>query len=167
MKKTKIILSAVLALAACTKETEQASLVPVPVSPKYTYDITINRADTKAVKSGWEDGDVVCVFFSNIAAPKYLKFTYQNSEWTKTQYNGAEAQDFDFPGDGTMTAVYLPYGSDAVVIADGESFKFDKTYTSYYLISSPWPLTSRAPSWDGTNGGSAAKAYGCSVAGTT
>ena len=62
MKKTMIILSAVLVLAACTKETEQASLVPVPVSPKYTYDITINRADTKAVKSGWEDGDVVCVF---------------------------------------------------------------------------------------------------------
>ncbi len=140
MKKTVIILSAVLALAACTKEMEQPSQVSVPSSNKYTYDITINRADTKAVKSGWEDGDVVCVFFSNIAAPKYLKFTYQNSEWTKTQYNGAEAQDFDFPGDGTMTAVYLPYGSDAVVIADGESFKFDKTYTSYYLMAEKSPF---------------------------
>ena len=133
MKKTVIILSAIFSLVACNKEPEPASQISAPAFQKYTYNITINRADTKAVKSGWEDGDVVCVFFSNVAAPKYLKFTYNQSEWTKTQYNGAEARDFDFPGDGTMTAVYLPYGKDAVVIADGESFKFDKTYTSYYM----------------------------------
>ena len=151
MKKTVIILSAVLSLAACSKEMEPTSQVPVPASNKYTYNITINRADdTKAVKSGWEDGDVVCVFFSNIAAPKYLKFTFNNSEWTKTQYNGAQAQDFDFPGDGTMTAVYLPYGSDAVVIADGGSFKFDKTYTSYYMRAEKSPFTVDGTTVSGT-----------------
>ncbi|MBR1574525.1 MAG: hypothetical protein IJ652_06740 [Bacteroidales bacterium] len=152
MKKTMIILSAVLALAACTKEMEQAPMasVPAPVSVKYTYNITINRADTKATKSGWEDGDVVYVFFSNIAAPQYLKFTYGNSAWTKTQYNGAQAQDFDFPGDGTMTAVYLPYGSDAVVMADGGSFKFDKTYTSYYMRAEQSPYTVEGTTVSGT-----------------
>ncbi|MBO7118163.1 MAG: hypothetical protein J6V81_05755, partial [Bacteroidales bacterium] len=78
MKKTVIILSTVLALVACNKETvEQKSI------SQYTYEITITRADdTKAVKSAWESGDVVYVFFSDVAAPKYLKFTYSGTEWS-------------------------------------------------------------------------------------
>lgn len=129
MKKTMIVLSALIALVACNKvETEQ------PTAKEYTYDITITRADdTKAVKSAWENGDVVYVFFSNVAAPKYLKFTYDGSAWTRTQYNGATAESFTYPGNGNMTAIYLPYGNDAVVSADGTSFKFNKSYTSYYL----------------------------------
>ena len=129
MKKTMIVLSALIALVACNKvETEQ------PTAKEYTYDITITRADdTKAVKADWDSGDVVYVFFSNVAAPKYLKFTYDGSAWTRTQYNGATAESFTYPGNGTMTAIYLPYGNDAVVSADGTSFKFNKSYTSYYL----------------------------------
>lgn len=137
MKKTMIVLSALIALVACNiVETEQ------PTAKEYTYDITITRADdTKAVKSGWEDGDVVYVFFSNVAAPKYLKFTYDGSAWTRTQYNGATAEFFTYPGNGNMTAIYLPYGNDAVVSADGTSFKFDKSYTSYYLKAEKAPYT--------------------------
>lgn len=137
MKKTMIVLSALIALVACNKvETEQ------PTAKEYTYDITITRADdTKAVKSGWEDGDVVYVFFSNVEAPKYLKFTYDGSAWTRTQYNGATAESFTYPGNGNMTAIYLPYGNDAVVSADGTSFKFDKSYTSYYLKAEKAPYT--------------------------
>lgn len=137
MKKTMIVLSAVLALVACGKrDMEQPSVTP------YTYDITITRADdTKAVKADWENGDVVYVFFSNVAAPKYLKFTYNGSAWTRTQYNGATAGSFTYPGNGTMTAIYLPYGNDAVVSADGTSFKFDKSYTSYYLKAEKAPYT--------------------------
>ncbi len=135
MKKTMIVLSAVLALVACNKvETEQ------PTAKEYTYDITITRADdTKAVKSAWENGDVVYVFFSNVAAPNYLKFTYNGTAWTRTQYNGATAESFTYPGNGTMTAIYLPYGNDAVVSADGTSFKFNKSYTSYYLKAEKAP----------------------------
>lgn len=129
MKKTVIILSTVLALVACNKETvEQKSI------SQYTYEITITRADdTKAVKSAWESGDVVYVFFSDVAAPKYLKFTYGGTEWSSVQYNGDTAESFAYPGTGTMTAIYLPYGNDAVVSADGTSFKFDETFTSYFL----------------------------------
>lgn len=129
MKKTMIVLSALIALVACNKvETEQ------PTAKEYTYDITITRADdTKAVKSNWDNGDVVYVFFSNVAAPKYLKFTYNGTAWTRAQYNGDSEEAFDYPASGTMTAIYLPYGNNAVVSADGGSFKFDKTFTSYFL----------------------------------
>ena len=137
MKKTMIVLSALIALVACNKvETEQ------PSATTYTYDITITRADdTKAVKSDWESGDVVYVFFSNVAAPQYLKFTYNGTAWTRTQYNGDTAGSFTYPGSGNMTAIYLPYGNDAVVSADGTSFKFDKSYTSYYLKAEKAPYT--------------------------
>lgn len=137
MKKTMIVLSAVLALLSCGKiDMEQPSATP------YTYDITITRADdTKAVKADWESGDVVYVFFSNVEAPKYLKFTYDGTAWTRTQYNGATAESFSYPGSGNMTAIYLPYGNDAVVSADGTSFKFDKSYTSYYLKAEKTPYT--------------------------
>lgn len=132
-----IVLSAVLALLSCGKrEIEQ------PSATTYTYDITITRADdTKAVKSDWENGDVVYVFFSNVEAPKYLKFTYDGSAWTRTQYNGATAESFTYPGNGNMTAIYLPYGNDAVVSADGTSFNFNKSYTSYYLKAEKAPYT--------------------------
>ena len=124
-----IILSAVLALVACNKNDAEQ-----PIVPQYTYDITITRTDeTKAVKSDWETGDVVYVFFSDVAAPKYLKFTYGGTEWSREQYKGSEKESFTYPGSGTMTAIYLPYGNDAVVSADGTSFKFDKTFTSYFL----------------------------------
>lgn len=137
MKKTMILLSALFALVAChNMDIEQ------PTATEYTYDITITRADdTKAVKAGWENGDVVYVFFSNVEAPKYLKFTYDGSAWTRTQYNGATAESFTYPGSGNMTAIYLPYGNDAVVSANGASFKFDKSFTCYFLKAEKAPFT--------------------------
>ena len=123
MKKTMIVLSALLALIACNKENAQ------PESTPTVFNITINREDgTKAVKSDWENGDVVYVFFSTVAAPNYVKYTYDGSEWSNVKVG-----TFDITTNGTMTAIYLPYGNDAVVSADGTSFKFDKTFTSYFL----------------------------------
>lgn len=123
MKKTMIILGALLALVACNKENTQ------PESTPTVFNITINREDgTKAVKSDWESGDVVYVFFSTVAAPNYVKYTYNGSEWSNTKVG-----TFDITTNGTMTAIYLPYGNDAVVSAEGTSFKFNKTFTSYFL----------------------------------
>ena len=123
MKKTMIVLSALLALVACNKENVQ------PESTSTVFNITINHENgTKAVKSGWENGDVVYVFFSTVAAPNYVKYTYDGTAWSNTKVG-----TFDITTNGTMTAIYLPYGNDAVVSADGTSFKFDKTFTSYFL----------------------------------
>lgn len=118
-----IVLSALLALAACNKENTR------PESTPTVFNITINRADdTKAAKTDWENGDVVYVFFSTVAAPNYLKYTYDGGAWSNTKVG-----DFEITEAGKMTAIYLPYGNSETVSADGTSFKFGNTYTSYYL----------------------------------
>ena len=134
MKRFFAILAAGLGLLACTKETPVAETATQPLK----FNITVNRADspdTKAVKTGWEDGDVVCVFFSEAEAPKYLEMKYdaETESWTNTQKNGTEEETFDLT-EGTMTAVFLPFGSDAEVGADDDgNFVFNKMYYSYFL----------------------------------
>jgi len=97
------------------------------------------RATTRAVKTGWESGDAIFVFFDNIAAPKHLKMTYDGSAWTYTEYDGATATagalGLTNGMTGTMRAVFLPFGSTATVSADGTSFKFSETKYSYYLTA--------------------------------
>lgn len=131
MKKTMIILSALFALVGCSKENTQ------PEPTQTVFNITITREDdTKAVKADWENGDVVYVFFSTVAAPNYVKCTYNGSDWSNTKVG-----TFDITEPGTMTAIYLPYGNAETVSADGTSFKFGNTYTSYYLKAEKAPYT--------------------------
>lgn len=133
MKKMFVILSVAFALAACDLEIPNQQ----EVITKNEFNITITRADdTKAVKTGWEEGDVVFVFFSTVAAPDYVKFTYSSGTWSNTKVG-----TFDITSNGNMTAIYLPYGNSETVSADGTSFKFSNTYTSYYLKAEKAPYT--------------------------
>lgn len=134
MKKTLWILCAtVLALASCSKElspteTDQQTKDPVEV----VFNLSVMHPDaTKAVKDDWETGDVVFVFFSGQTAPAYLELKFNGTTWVNTQ----KGLSFSASESGTMTAVYLPFGSGATVKkgADGTSYEFDKTYYSYYL----------------------------------
>lgn len=123
MKKTIIILSALIALVGCNKENTQ------PENTPNVFNITITReGDTKAVKADWENGDVVYVFFSTVAAPNYVKYTFDGTDWSNTKVG-----TFDITTAGYMTAIYLPYGNTETVSTDGTNFKFGNTYTSYYL----------------------------------
>lgn len=101
-------------------------------------DIT-SHASTRAVKMDWENGDVIFVFFSNVDAPKYLKMTFDGTDWESVEYDGSVATP-DCLGltegmTGTMRAVFLPFGNDATVSADGTDFKFSETYYTYYLTA--------------------------------
>ena len=149
MKKIWIItLLAVATALSCAKINEQETVEPEekPAAEKtegrIVFNIQVNQAEgqTKAVKSGWETGDVVYVFFSGAAAPKHLKMTFDGTSWTSAEYNGAtltpDALGLQNGDTGTMRAVFLPFGSDAVVSASGTSFIFDKTYYTYYLTAS-------------------------------
>ena len=130
MKKTlAILMLAGLTLLACTKEAP----VTTDASSPLAFNLTVTHPqDTKAVKTAWEDGDVVFVFFSEAEAPRYLEMKYdaKNDAWIQTPKNGTAEGSFTLTG-GTMTAIYLPFGSGAKVVADGKAFKFDK-----YKISS-------------------------------
>lgn len=142
MKKTLIILAtAAISLVACNKELVDNTQ---PLNDNHSIDVvfelTANHPDgtaTKAVKTGWESGDVIYVFFDNIAAPKYLKMSYDGSAWTTTQMNGASEESLGLVEDatGTMRAVYLPFGNTLTVSADGTAFNFSETTCSYYLTA--------------------------------
>ncbi len=134
MKKSLLILcAAALALVSCNKdltpnETKQGEPVDVVFNLSATHP---DGGGTKAVKDAWETGDVVFVFFSEQTAPAYLELKYDGSKWENNQ----KGLSFTTGETGTMTAVYLPFGSDATVSADGGAYKFSETYLSFYLTA--------------------------------
>ena len=147
------MLAAAAALVSCGKEILSPETdVPEDINETVqatpiTFTLSANHPDaTKAVKSGWESGDAIFVFFSGAAAPKHLKMTFDGTSWTSAEYDGAtltpDALGLKNDDTGTMRAVFLPFGSDAVVSASGTSFIFDKTYYTYYLTASlPYTVT--------------------------
>lgn len=135
MKKTiYLVAAATLAMVSCNKEIfdNPAEVISSPATD-IIFELTANHpdgADTKAVKTGWEPNDVIFVFFSNQAAPKYAEMKWDGSKWTTTAKNELSLAESET---GTMRAIYLPFGSDATVSASGTSFRFSETYLSYYL----------------------------------
>ena len=141
MKKMHVILlfAALAILTSCG----EAILDPEPLAEDaapIVFNLTASHPDaTKAVKTGWENGDAIFVFFDKVAAPKFLKMSYNGSVWSSAEYEGAMATPGALGlknGDtGNMRAVFLPFGSDATVSASGTSFTFSKTYYTYYLTA--------------------------------
>ena len=123
MKKTIAMLGALLALFACNKQMTEPE-----TGQEIKVDLKINRTDafagTKAlVKDAWAEGDVVFVFFQGVAAPKYLEMKYNSGSWTATPKEGLVASDLGTSG--TMSAVYLPYGSGSTVYESSGDFAFN------------------------------------------
>lgn len=142
MKKTLVILSALVALVACSK------VVPVVEEPmqndneEINLNITITRSEindnTKAsVKAGWANNDVVFVFFSGVAAPKYLELKYNSStsKWVATRKKtGDEKLSLeDIASASTLTALYMPYGSQLNVFGTaGSKREFNRSYHGHF-----------------------------------
>ncbi len=138
--KKYLILFALTVLVSCGKEVINEPENDVVEATPISFDLSANHPDmTKAVKSGWEAGDAIFVFFDNVAAPKHLKMRYNGSEWLSTEYNGATptpgALGLKNGDTGNMRAVFLPFGSNATVSASGTDFRFSKTYYAYYLTA--------------------------------
>ena len=95
---------ALMALSACNKE-------EVPTSKTLKLDLNIiHDSDTKAVKTGWESGDKIYVFFGKPAdhtTPAYLTLTYNGSTWTEDWTAGLEAEIASTES-GKLHAVYTP-----------------------------------------------------------
>ena len=137
--KKYLILFALAVSVSCGKEIIESENGAVEVTP-ISFNLSASHPDmTKAVKSGWEAGDAIFVFFDNVDAPKHLKMSYNGSEWSSTEYNGATATPGALGlknGDtGNMRAVFLPFGSNATVSASGADFIFSKTYYAYYMTA--------------------------------
>lgn len=147
MKKFLLLLAATLvALLSCEKQPdllpngEEEDGIVFNLTAKYCEDGPETAAATKAVKTGWESGDVIFVFLNKVAAPKYIRMSYNGTKWTTTLMDGTTVvSSFHLTAaqkSGTMRAVYLPFGNAATVAADATDhtqFNFSKTYYTYYL----------------------------------
>lgn len=132
MKKL-LILFAVFSLVSCLKISENGDLSKPTRDQQIIFEISARHPDaTKAVKSEWETGDVLFVFFSGKSAPAYLRMEWDGSKWQSTPKNGLSFMEGDM---GTMRAVYLPFGSNYEIAAAGSSFIFSGTQYSYYMTS--------------------------------
>ena len=148
MKSSGKFLIALFIALATLVSCEEESLTPengITESQPITFNLTAGHPDaTKAVKTGWENGDAIFVFFSG-ATPNgtnvpYLKMEFNGTQWTSTEMNGAAASPGSLGlnnGDtGTMRAVFLPFGSNLTVLAgENNSFKFSETQYTYYLTA--------------------------------
>ena len=107
MKKTLLFAAAVLALAACSKESPVKEEGDIDAS-KIVFNIDVQNADaqaTKGIKTAWEAGDDVYVFFEDNIT-KYVKMTYNGSAWT---YNVLGDGDLSLAASGKkLSAVYMP-----------------------------------------------------------
>lgn len=137
MRKIMIMLSVVLALVACSKE---ASVKDASNgASKLVINITVNYSEvTKAVKSGWEEGDKVYIFFDGVTGAKYLELTRDGSAWTHELKGGLLLSDLKESGD-KMYGVFFPY-EQPVIAADGDEITFKTAaglsiYT-YYMTGS-------------------------------
>lgn len=141
MKKIFVILCAAIAFVACSNE-DQSIVENSPVANEMVdastvkFNFIVNRvgdnAGTRAVKSAWETGDKVFVFFNGLTSG-YVTFVHDGSDWAAPAFNG----NGSIPTSGTLklTAVYLPYGSGTTPSYDGHDYKwkFDNDYYAYYM----------------------------------
>ena len=129
MKRVIALICAAVALLSCSKE----SYSPQAVS-EIVFDLSASLPDdgsTKAVKTGWETGDIIFVFFSKQATPNYLEMKWTGSKWEMTPHGISLAENEN----GYMLGVYLPFGSDATVVKSNSYYTFSPAYYSYYLSS--------------------------------
>ncbi len=108
MKKALLIMSALLALVACNKETpvKESAINP----SKIVFNINVENGEaTKGVKTAWETGDVVYAFFEGNTT-QYVKMTYNGSSWTYKDKDGDTAFDgLTLTASGEkLSAIYMP-----------------------------------------------------------
>ena len=165
MKKLFAIMSAVLALAACSKgelaeieEQKQDNAVSNPV----TFNITVDDMGTKALKTEWADGDVIYIKFKGIDT-KFMTITYDGSTWTPQAYTlvATPAETTfavsDFSGiadaDRKLGAVHFPIAVDIYLrnLLGKQFVYFNKSGSSEYAFTYSLSQSQADYEFDGTN----------------
>ena len=152
MKKVSVILCvAALLVAGCAKEQiigpgepedgnqspeQQETVQPQSPGTPLQIDLQIGHGgSTKAVKTGWEAGDMVMVFFPGLSSAnkgKYLTVVYAENEetgipkWEANPFLSTAPDVEDLESSGPMTALFLPYGK-------GITASWDETENKYVL----------------------------------
>lgn len=140
---------AAMLLVSCTNELDDNNSVAggnpseegIFAPGKYTFNVTV--ADTKAVKTAWENGDKIFVFFDDEATQNatgvsdlpYITLTFNGEDWVADD-NNAPA---NIPANGTLSAVYCPFGNGNIS-KESSTFYVSKT-SAYYLQDTEVPYT--------------------------
>lgn len=118
-----------LALASCQKETPAVEESRTYALASLRFDFSIDRLETKGIKSGWENGDKVFIFFSDVNAA-YVTMSYNGSAWSSSLTGSGTLSQT-----GTLTAIYLPYVGAATPSYNNEAWSFSSGANSYFLIT--------------------------------
>lgn len=144
MKKALLIMSALLALVACNKETpvKESAIDP----SKIVFNINVENGEaTKGVKTTWENGDDVYVFFQDNTT-QYVKMTFDGSSWTyKDKDEGTDFSGLTLATSGKkLSAVYMPnfvcsaaptYDTDKWTFGDIQGY-YQKAEAVSYTVTS-------------------------------
>ena len=133
MKKALFALLFTAVVFSCAKQEDlkvarQPGLIEIT---DLSFDFTVKcPEDTRAVKSRWESGDKVFIFFSGLSTG-YVTLEYGTAGWSTPEVSGSGT----ISPDGTLTAVYLPFGNDDTPSYGESGWAFGQIYYSYYLVS--------------------------------
>lgn len=122
------MLCSLLVAAACTKEASLEDKTPVAENSSIKFEISVDPF-SKAVKSDWEDGDAVFIFFKGVTQT-YLKLTRSAGNW-EYNVNGSES-DITDAASKQLTAVFLPFASGVTPTYDN-GWKFNAGM-SYFMV---------------------------------
>lgn len=82
-------LAALVALVSCQEGSLLPEVDPAPAGVPIVFDLTADYGSaTKAVKTAWEAGDVIFVFFEGVEAPRHLQMRYDGAAWATVEMNG-------------------------------------------------------------------------------
>ena len=124
------MLAGVLALSfwSCAKETELVAPEQEDGDIELTFNIDVvidNGPETRVVKTDWEDGDKIFVFFrkstgSYVAANKFVTITYDASSqtWNAPSREGSALSSIStsqLGSSGTMYGAFSPFGNVAYI----------------------------------------------------
>lgn len=120
-----VLLVGILAITftSCSKE-EKVS----PMVKKLKFNVNVvngSATDTKVVKSSWENGDKIYLFFNvsgtgHLDAIKYATLTYNGTSWDGAIDAGSSLDAEDLGSAGTMYGVFFPFGG-VDIESDGAS----------------------------------------------
>ena len=113
----------VFSFVSCTVD----EIVPSQTISKLNFNIQVNNASavaTKAVKTTWENGDKVYVFFArnngsekvHLDAAGYVTLTFNGTTWEGAPSSSLNV--IELGEDGTMYGVYFPFGG-VTPVSDG------------------------------------------------
>ncbi len=129
MKKLVFITLAAFALFSCNKEEANVQNEAQPQPFKYVFNVADKPsfdADTKAVKTSWEEGDKIYIVYDDVTPTELKDFTIleydKSGEWTVAQVSKTEPKDEG----GTIDAFY--YGNPTP-----KKLAFDSGWNAFFF----------------------------------